>query len=224
MCFPIAANTFSFFSWSVQYLIQLPATRGWTENHFLQTTSSQLSAIRGLLWLHAQPHCALISCMPHSLTCPLLPWICMLRKNKYANKSTYIYVYHQRRFKTQLFSFYFLFVSCRLFLKKEAPRSANYHFSWFVLLFFPRKHAYHFHCPFMHPSILPSLPHYPIIVLSLVWEREEDRREEKEEKKEERKMASFLLVCLSVCLSHFCPGMASWKVATLSPSPIDNNM
>lgn len=123
----------------------------------------------------------------------------MLRKNKHTYKRTCTDIYHQHSFKTQL---YFLFVSCRLFLKRKLLALqitiSN------DLIFFPRKHAYHFHCPFIYPSIYPSilpfLPHYPIIVLSLVCEREEDRREE--EKEEERKMASFLLVCL--CLSVSC--------------------
>lgn len=76
-------------------------------------------------------------------------------------------MFHQQWFKT-LFSYYFLFVSCRLFLKKEVRRSANYHFVYF----FFHMRAFHFHGPFSQISIFPSLPPHLIIVIS--FEREEE--------------------------------------------------
>lgn len=109
-------------------------------------------------------------------------------------------MYYQQRFKTQLFFFLFPVCLLQVIPKKEAPRSANFHFNFF----FQRKHACHFHCPVIHPpiyhsissSLSPSLPkHYFIIGV-----REEDRREEKERKRG-RWPAFYLSVFLFVCLN-----------------------
>lgn len=114
---------------------------------------------------------------------------------QYANKRTHT-------FKPNIFLFLFPVCLFQVIPKKRSSSRGKLPFQLtFFFAFFTRKHTYHsFHYPFIHPFTPRSLPCYPFIVLSLVWEREEDRREE-EEKEEERKMASFLLVYLSVCLS-----------------------
>lgn len=98
------------------------------------------------------------------------------------------------------FTFYFLCVFCRLCLKKEAPRSANYHFNClFVYLFIYYSQAwFSFHGPFIRPSspLLLTIPNH--CFLTLVWERRGQAGGEGGE--EERKMAGILLVCLSFCL------------------------
>lgn len=105
-------------------------------------------------------------------------------------------MYHQQRFTTQLF---FLFPVCLLQVipKKEAPRSANYHFN--CLFFLIPLHA----CIFITPSSFhPSFP-VSLTTQSLFYhwcEREEDRREEEEEMKRGRWPAFYLSVFLFVCL------------------------
>lgn len=95
-----------------------------------------------------------------------------------------------RDLKKLHFCFYFLFVSCRLFLKKkllalQITISINF-------AFFPHKHAHPF-LSFIHPS----LPHYPVIFDH--WHEREKRTGERRRRR--RKMANFLLVCLSVHLT-----------------------
>lgn len=113
--------------------------------------------------------------------------------------------------KANFFCFYFLFVSCRFFLKNRSPRSAS-HLSSIDLLCFCSSQA----CIIfiVHPSIHPSTfpPLFTTQPLFYHWcMREEDRRKEEleEEEEEERKMDSFLLFCLSVCVTIcFCSVMA----------------
>lgn len=112
---------------------------------------------------------------------------------------TQTHTFHQWRFKTQLFFFYFLFVSCRLFLIKEAPRSAIFHINY--VLFSPMQACLSFSLPLQPSTHFSSRPpHYLIIVLS--WcEREEDRREEEEEERKRGRWPTFYLsVFLFVCL------------------------
>lgn len=115
--------------------------------------------------------------------------------------------------KANFFCFYFLFVSCRLFLKNRSPRSAS-HLSSIDLLCFCSSQAciiFIVH-PSIHPSfhLSPSL-HYPTIVLSLVYER----RGQAEGgvggggggRKEDGQLSTFLPFCLCDHLFLFCYGL-----------------
>lgn len=80
---------------------------------------------------------------------------------------THTKTFDQQRFKNPTFSLLFLVCLLQVIPKNEKLLALQIAIS--VIVFnFTCKHAFQFHCPFIHPSTLPSLPHYPIIVLSLV--------------------------------------------------------
>lgn len=138
----------------------------------------------------------------HQLICPLQSLMCMLRKNYCANKSTLTHRrLTSRDLKTQRFYFYFLSVSCRLFLKM---RSSSLFKLPFQLLFLTLLACLSFSLPFhpsIHPSLSPSLPDHCFIIG--VREKRTGERKEEEERKRGRWPALYLSVFLFVCLIFF---------------------
>lgn len=137
-------------------------------------------------WLHA------------SLTHLLLPTIDVFRKRKTSILTKVQTHVSPAEIYNPTFLFYFLFVSCRLFLKKKLLALQITIPIVFCFCFFNSLHA----CIFITPSSFhPSFP-VSLTTQSLFYhwcEREEDRQEE-EEMKRGRWPAFYLSVFLFVCL------------------------
>lgn len=97
-------------------------------------------------------------------------------------------MFHQQWFKT-LFSYYFLFVSCRLFLKNGVRRSANYHLFTFI------SHAcFSFSRPVqpnIHLSLSPSPPNHCYVM----WARRGGGRRRRRGRWPTFYLSDFLFVC-----------------------------
>lgn len=119
-------------------------------------------------------------------------------------------MFQRQRFETRLFFLYL--VSCRLFRKKITE---DLQITLSVPFSFPRMHAFHFHCPFSQPSVLPLI-HDLIIILSLVRERRGQARGGGGGGREEDGQLSS---CLSFCLSLVLVLAGRFEAAVTADGP-----
>lgn len=140
------------------------------------------------------------ACLPHSSALFIHEYACRRKTSMLTKVLTHMF--HRQRFKTKLFFFLFLVCLLQVIPKKKKKKLLALQITISIIFFVSLQACFSFASPFL-PSILPSLPHYPVIVLSLVWERRGQARGGGGGGEEERKMANFLLVCVSVCASLF---------------------
>ena len=156
--------------------------------------------------MHSQT--ALINGMPHSLICPLQIWMCW-------GKTIFLRKEHSHELPAQIWNqtFSFLFVSCRLFLKRKLL-ALQITIS-IDLNFFLTSMSIIFIAP---SSIHPSILLFSLTTQSLFchWCVREKRTGERRRRKRRRKRGRWPAFYLSVFLSCVCPGMALWKMTDLS--------